>query len=102
VVATHGRQWGGAPTDSSDPTPRLGLLCTGPAGWRDSSVRASLPEGLAASPDGEPAGSLEADPGVPRDESAERGWGAAVEGMARPLAATGGPDRATASPSACV
>ena len=27
AIATHGRQWGGAPTDSSDPTPLLRLLC---------------------------------------------------------------------------
>lgn len=100
AIATHGRQWGGAPTDSSDPTPRPGLPCMRPAGWRDSSVRASLPEELVAFLDGEPADSLKADPGVLRDESAERGWGAAVEGMARSLAATGGLDRATASPSA--
>lgn len=100
AIATHGRRWGGAPTDGPDPTPRPGLPCTGPAGWGGSSVRASLPEELVAFLDGEPADGPRADPGVLRDESAERGWGAAVEGMARSLAATGGLDRATVSPSA--
>ena len=41
-----------------------------------------------------------ADLRVPRDESAERGWGAAVEGMSRSLAATGGVDRASVALSA--
>jgi hypothetical protein len=42
-----------------------------PAGWRDSSVRASLPEELVAFLDGEPADSLKADLRVLHDESAE-------------------------------
>ncbi len=66
-----------------------------PAGWRDSSVRASLPAEIVAFLDSEAPASLAADPGVLRDESAERGWGAAVEGMSRSLAATGGVDRAS-------
>lgn len=53
VVAAYEREWGEAPTDSSDPTPRLGLLCLRPAGWRDSSVRASLPAELVAFLDSE-------------------------------------------------
>lgn len=100
VVATYEREWGEAPTDSSDPTLQLRLLCMRPAGWRDSSVRASLPEELVAFLDGEPADSLKADLRVLRDESAERGWEAAVEGMSRSLAATGGLDRATVALSA--
>jgi transposase len=100
AIATYERQWGGAPTDSSDPTLQLRLLCMRPAGWRDSSVRASLPEELVAFLDGEPADSLKADLRVLRDESAERGWEAAVEGMSRSLAATGSLDRATVALSA--
>jgi hypothetical protein len=88
VVATHGRQWGGAPTDSSGPTLQLRLLCMRPAGWRDPGVRASLPAELAA------------DLRVLRDESAERGWADAVEGMSRSLAATGGLDCASVALSA--
>ena len=100
AVATHGREWGEAPTDSSDPTPRPGLPCARPAGWRDSSVRASLPAELVSFLDAEPPADLAADPGVLRDESAERGWPAAVEGMSRSLAATGGVDRASVALSA--
>lgn len=100
VIATHGREWGGAPTDRSDPTPQLRLLCMRPAGWRDPGAGASLPEELVAFLDGEPADSLKADLRVLRDESAERGWEAAVEGMSRSLAATGGLDRATVALSA--
>lgn len=102
VVAAHEREWGEAPTDSSDPTLRLRLPCMGPAGWRDSSVRASLPAELVAFLDSEPPASLAADLRVLRDESAERGRGAVVEGMSRSLAATGGVDRASVAFSAAM
>lgn len=94
------REWGEAPTDSPDPTLRLGLPCMRPAGWRDSSVRTSLPAELVALLDPEAPADLAADLRVPRDESAGRGWGAAVEGMSRSLAATGGGGRASVAPSA--
>ena len=100
VVATYEREWGEAPTDSSDPTLQLRLLCARPAGWRDSSVRASLPAELVAFLDSERPAGLAADLRVLRDESAERGWAAAVEGMSRSLAATGGLDRASVALSA--
>ncbi len=45
VVAEYEREWGSVPTDSSDPVPRLRLLCMRPTGWRDSVVRQSLPGG---------------------------------------------------------
>lgn len=50
VVATYGREWGEAPTDSPDPTLRPGLPCMRPAGWRDPGVRRSLPAGLVSFP----------------------------------------------------
>lgn len=56
-------------------------------------MRASLPAELVAFLDSEAPTDLAADLRVLRDESAERGWGAAVEGMSRSLAATGGVDR---------
>lgn len=69
----------------------------GPAGrGGDSSARASLPAELVAFPGPEAPADLR----VLRDESAERGWGAAVEGMSRSLAATGGVDRASVALSA--
>ncbi|MDD7365093.1 MAG: hypothetical protein PUG35_06350 [Olsenella sp.] len=100
VVATYEREWGEAPTDSSDPTLQPGLLCMRPAGWRDPGVRASLPAELVAFLDSERPAGLAADLRVLRDESAERGWAAAVEGMSRSLAATGGLDRASVALSA--
>jgi transposase len=100
AIATYEREWGEAPTDSSDPTLQLRLLCARPAGWRDSSVRASLPAELVSFLDAEPPADLAADLRVLRDESAERGWPAAVEGMSRSLAATGGIDRASVALSA--
>lgn len=100
VVATCEREWGEAPTDSSDPLPRPRLLCMRPNGWRDSLVRLSLPDGLVSFLDGEPASRLQADLRVLRDESSERGWGAAVEGMPGSVRATGPVDRASVAVSA--
>lgn len=97
VVAAYEREWGEAPTDSSDPTLQLRLLCMRPAGWRDPGVRASLPAELVAFLDSEAPSGLAADLRVLRDESTERGWGAAVEGMSpsRPP----GPHRETSASS---
>lgn len=66
----------------------------------DSSVRASPPAELVAFPGSEAPADLAADLRVLRDEGAGRGWGAAVEGMSRSLAATGGVDRASVALSA--
>ena len=100
VVATYEREWGDAPTDSSDPTLQLRLLCMRPGGWRDSVVRSSLPGGLVAfidaAADDDRARALR----VLRDQSAERGWVPAVEGMLRSLEATGGLDEASVALSA--
>ena len=100
VVATYEREWGEAPTDSSDPLLRPRLLCMRPNGWRDSLVRLSLPDELVSFLDGEPASRLQADLRVLRDESSERGWGAAVEGMPGSVRATGPVDRASVAVSA--
>ncbi len=100
ALASYEREWGAAPTDSSDPTLQLKLLCMRPTGWRDSVVRSSLPDQLVTFLDSEAAPDLAADLRVLRDESAELGWAAAVEGMSRSLAATGSLDRATVALSA--
>lgn len=95
VAVSYERQWGDAPTDSSDPMLQLRLLCMRPGGWRDSVVRSSLPGELVAFLDSEEPPRLAADLRVLRDEGARRGWGPAVEGMSRSLAATGGLDAAS-------
>ena len=100
VVATYGREWGEGPTDSSDPTLQLGPLCMRPAGWRDSSVRASLPAELVSFLDARAPADLAADLRVLRDEGAGRSWPTVVGGMSRSLAATGGVDRASVALSA--
>lgn len=102
VLAAYGREWGDAPTDSSDPVLQLKLLCMRPGGWRDSSIRPSLPAALVEFLDGEPERELAADLRALRDASAERGWAAAVDGMARCLEATGGIDAASVAVSAAV
>lgn len=95
VVAEYPREWGDAPTDSADPTLQLRLLSVRPGGWRNSSVRSSLPGELVAFLDSETPSDLGADLRALRDVSARRGWTATVEGARRALGATGGMDAAT-------
>ena len=95
VVATYEREWGEAPTDSSDPMLQLKLLCMRPTGWRDSVVRDSLPARLVAYLDGESRRDLMADLRLLRDQAASVGFSSAVEAMARSLDATSGLDAAT-------
>ena len=97
LVASYEREWGDAPTDSSDPTLQLRLLCMRPGGWRDSVVRSSLPGELVSFLDSEGPQALAADLRTLRDEAGQRGWRHAVEGMLRALEATGGLDAATVS-----
>lgn len=97
LVASYEREWGDAPTDSSDPTLQLRLLCMRPGGWRDSVVRSSLPGELVSFLDSEEPHALAADLRMLRDEAGQRGWRHAVEGMLRALEATGGLDAATVS-----
>ena len=61
---------------------------------------APLPDELVSFPGGGPASGPRADPGALRDESSERGWGAAVEGMPGSVRATGPVDRASVAVSA--
>ena len=100
VVAAYEREWGDAPTDSSDPTLQLRLLCLRPGGWKDSVVRSSLPGELVAFLDSAGGDGLAAGLRVLRDQSAELGWAAAVEGMLRSIDATGGLDEASVALSA--
>jgi hypothetical protein len=60
-------------------------------------VRASLPSELVSFLDSEEPSALAADLRTLRDETGQRGWRHAVEGMRRSLEATGGLDAATVS-----
>lgn len=89
VIATYEREWGDAPTSSSDPTLQLGLLCRRPGGWRDSTVRQHLAEDVVARMDDMGADELRGCLAGLRDASARFGWEFAAEGMSRALARTG-------------
>ena len=97
AIAAYEREWGDAPTDSSDPTLQLKLLCQRPMAWRDSVVRDTLPKELVGYLDARDAKGLGQDLRVLRDEAHLVGWAAAVEGMLRSLEATGALDAATVS-----
>lgn len=89
VIATYEREWGEAPTSSSDPSLQLRLLCMRPGGWRNTSVRQHLAADVVAAMDSMGADELRACLAGLRDASASFGWGAAAEGMSRALALTG-------------
>ena len=46
LIATHWRLYGSDAAESIDPSSSLRLLVTRPGGWRNSQIRASLPESL--------------------------------------------------------
>lgn len=102
VIAVYERQWRDVPTSSSDPVLQLKLLCARPGGFKDSVVRKSLPEELVEFLDARDAKDLRRDLRMLRDESAEVGWQAAVEGMRRSLDLTGSLDEATVALSSAV
>lgn len=66
-IATFERAYGDAPTRASDPVSQLALLCRKPGGWRNSAVRALIPESLSRAMDameqGRPRGHAQDDAG---------------------------------------
>ena len=102
-IAAFDRAYGDAPTRANDPMSQLALLCRKPGGWRNSAVRATLPESLARSMDSMERADRGAMLRMLRDVSADSGYDAAVAAMAA-LGADGGvPSRAdVALAAACL
>lgn len=96
LVASYERAYGDAPTRADNPMAQLALLCRKPGGWRNSSVRASLPERLRVSIDSMEKSDRSAMLRMMRDVSAASGYEAAVTAMAT-LADGGVPSEADVS-----
>lgn len=93
-VAEHARQFGEAPTDTTDPGSQLAVLAYKSRGWASSKVRAALPAALRERMDGLPEEDLRAELRAMRDVNAERGWAATVAAMAACVEGAGRVDAA--------
>lgn len=80
-IATFDRAYGDAPTRASDPTSQLALLCRKPGGWRNSAVRAALPESLSRAMDAMDGADRRSMLGMMRDVSAVSGFAATAGAM---------------------
>jgi hypothetical protein len=89
LIAAHERAYGDAPTESSDPSAQLAVLCVKQNGWRNSEVRESLPERLREALDSMDKASRGSALRCLRDVAAESGYGNAVAAADRSLAALG-------------
>lgn len=89
VRATYDREFGTAPTTSSDPVATLSLLRGRPGAWRESDVRAKLPGEVVGYLDALPRADLRAKLAALHGASAAEGFDAAAE-AARRLVARGG------------
>lgn len=93
-IAEHAREYGSAPTDSTEPSHQLALLSMKPGGWSNSQVRACMSEGLRSYIDAKPKDDLKDLLRMMREDSAESGFAATVEAMERVFARTGALDPA--------
>ena len=101
-IATFERAYGDAPTRASDPMSQLALLCRKPGGWRNSAVRASIPESLSRAMDAMGKAERGAMLRMMRDVSSSSGFDATVRAMAA-LSGGGVPSAAdVALSAACI
>ena len=94
-VCEHERQYGSAPTDTTNPASQLPLLTMKLGAWRNSQVRNAIPDDLRNYMDGLGRGDLGSSLKVMRDQVGQRGWDAAVGAMETALLLTGRIDEAS-------
>lgn len=95
LVCEHERQYGSAPTDTTNPASQLPLLTMKLGAWRNSQVRDAIPDDLRNYMDGLGRGDLGSSLKVMRDQVGQRGWDAAVGAMETALLLTGRIDEAS-------
>lgn len=89
VVAEHARAYGDAPTDTTDPASQLPLLANRLGAWRESRVRAALPDDLREHIDALDRRGLGEAVRCMRDQCALSGWDATVRAASVSLRASG-------------
>ena len=100
LVCSHRREYGKAPTDTSDPGSQLALLCNRVGGWENSRVRFALPEDLRCHMDSLGRDELRAECRLLRDQWATSGWEATVQAAQLAFSATGRLDAASVAMAA--
>lgn len=99
-VCAHERRYGAAPTDSSNPASQLPLLSMKLGAWRNSQVRASIPDNLREYMDGQGKHDLASSLRIMRDQVEASGWDAAIGAMTVALESTGRVDAASVAVAA--
>lgn len=99
-ICQHHRAYGSIPTDSTDPSSQLYLLCLKPGGWQNSQVRAALSDDLRSYMDSLSKDELKEELRLIRDESARSGWSATLQAIELAHASTKRIDRASVAVSA--
>lgn len=94
-LASHPRAYGDMPTDSSDPSRQLELLCNRPNAWPNSRVREALPDPLRGWLDLQEETVRREGLQTLKKTDRDNGWANAVGAMLQVLEATGGVDRAS-------
>lgn len=99
-VCEHRRQYGSAPTDTTDPASQLALLAVSAGAWENSRVRHALPDGLREHMDSLDKDRLRSEIRLMRDQAATSGWEATVQAMKMAYESTGRVDSASVAVSA--
>lgn len=94
LVAEHERAYGDAPTDSSDPSSQLALLCLKQNGWHNSRVRSGMPDALREAMDAMEKPERGAALRALRNASAESGYANAIDAAASSVEMLGCVDEA--------
>lgn len=77
-ICSHPRSFGSCPTNTKNPATQLNYLCSKSGAWRNSQVRASLPQELREHLDSLSSESLKENLRILRDSNASFGWDAMV------------------------
>jgi len=93
-IASHKREYGNVPTDSTQPASQVALLCAKPGGWINSKVRESIPDSLRGHMDSLGREDLKAELRLMREQIASCGWERAIAAMEASLASVGRMDAA--------
>ena len=100
LIAKHRREYGKAPTDSTNPASQLKLLCKKTNAWKNSQIREKLSENLRNYLDSLDKKDLRMSLRLMRDENERSGWDLALNAVENAYKSTGRLDAASISMSA--
>lgn len=100
LICRHKREYGSTPTDSTNPSSQLKLLCTKCNAWENSQVRQCFSDKLKDYLDSLEKADLRASLRLMRDENERSGWDLALGALEDAFASTGRLDAASIAMSA--